>query len=360
MKIIVTAGGQGTKLWPYSRADKPKQFQSILGDKSLFTETIDTLLEAYAPEDIFISTKQHFIKYVSDQAPRIPLRNYIVEPNVAKDRGPGEGLAYLKLFMLHPDEPFFLVQADCIREPKDKFLQMIADAGRIVERDRKLITGGIKATEPDMGSDYLKLGAPLHGDVDQDVYSIDQFIFRGTDYAATKKLVESFSVVVHSNHYCWYPELMLDAYKTYRPDWHEALMKIKDVIGQPGEDAEIERIYESMEKGPTEEVTKHIFKDSQVILLPFRWADIGTWGSVYEFFSSEPGEVYRDGRVISVDAADSLVKVSNPDKLVAIAGIENLVVVDTDDVLMIIPKNKIEKIKDLQKIIAEQEPGRYL
>jgi len=362
MKIIVVAGGQGTKLWPYSRSHKPKQFQAVLGDKSLFTENVDILLEQYAPEDIFISTKQQFIKYVSDQAPRIPLRNYIIEPNIAKDRGPGEGLAFLRLSLLHPDEPFFVIQSDCIRQPKEAFLKMMLDAETMVKRDRKLITGGIKATEPDMGSDYLKLGKPLHADIDQDVYAVDTLIFRGSNYAETKKLVESFSVVVHCNHSCWFPELMLDAYKQYRPDWHEALMRIKDAIGKPGEDAEIERLYAGMEKGATEDVTKHIFNngEGQVILVPFRWSDIGTWGSVYEFFSGEPGEVYADGRVVSVDASDTLVKVSNPDKLVAIAGIDNLVVVDTDDVLMIIPKTKIDKLKDLQKAIGAQEGGRYL
>src|SRR5262245_5692179 len=107
MKIIVTAGGQGTKLWPYSRETKPKQFQPVLGDKSLLTDSIETLLTQFAAEDIFISTKQKFIKYVSEQAPQIPLRNYIIEPNILKDRGPAEGLAALRLSVLHPDEPFF-------------------------------------------------------------------------------------------------------------------------------------------------------------------------------------------------------------------------------------------------------------
>src|SRR5215471_2205016 len=108
MKIIVTAGGQGTKLWPYSRESKPKQFQPVIGDKSLYTDTIESLLKKFAPEDIFVSTKR---KYISDQSPQIPLKNYIIEPDIAKDRGPGEGLAFLRLSVLHPDEPFFLVQA---------------------------------------------------------------------------------------------------------------------------------------------------------------------------------------------------------------------------------------------------------
>ncbi len=124
MKIIVTAGGQGTKMWPYSRQDKPKQFQPIIGGVSSYEQTINSLLKKFTPEDIYISTKRRFIKYVSEQSPQIPLKNYIVEPDIAKDRGPGEGLAFVRLSLNHPDEPFFIVQADCLREPEDKFLQM--------------------------------------------------------------------------------------------------------------------------------------------------------------------------------------------------------------------------------------------
>src|SRR6185437_10216237 len=172
MKIIVTAGGQGTKLWPYSREAKPKQFQAVVGDKSPFTYNIETLLQKFAPEDIFISTKRKFIKYVSEQSPQIPLRNYIIEPDVAKDRGPGEGLAFLKLSVLHPDEPFFVVQADCVRKPEKAFLQMIEDAGKMVERDKKYITGGLKATEPNMGVDYLQLGSKVNAS-GQEMYEVD-------------------------------------------------------------------------------------------------------------------------------------------------------------------------------------------
>lgn len=359
MKIIVTTGGQGTKLWPYSRETQPKQFQPILGDKSLFTYTIETLLRSFAAEDIFISTKRKFIKYISDQAPQIPLRNYIIEPDIAKDRGPGEGLAFLRLSVQHPGEPFFIVQVDCVRKPEDAFLGMIERAGKIVAKDKKYLTGGIKATEPNMGVDYLKLGDRTHSDSGLEVYKVDEFVERKASFAETKELIESFHIVTHCNHSCWYPELMLDAYKEYRPDWHDALMRMRDTFDKPGEDAEIEKIYATMEKGATEEVTKHVMKDGHIVLLDFKWTDIGTWGSVYDFFSGDESN-YKDGRVVTVDSSGLLVKTNNPNKLVAIAGVEDLIVVDTDDVLLVIPKNKIEKIKDIQKALAEDENKRYL
>jgi mannose-1-phosphate guanylyltransferase len=152
---------------------------------------------------------------------------------------------------------------------------------------------------------------------------------------------------------------MLDAYKKYRPDWYKSLMEMKQVIGKAGEDSEIERIYSEMEAGATEEVTKHVMKEGRIVLTKFKWIDFGTWGSYYDFFSD--GEsIYSDGTVASVDATGSIVKTSNKNKLVALAGVDNLVVVDTDDVLLIIPKDKIENIKDIQKQLGKDDGKAYL
>lgn len=359
MKIIVTAGGQGTKMWPYSRQDKPKQFQPIIGEYSSYEQTINILLEKFSAEDIYISTKRKFIKYVSEQSPQIPLRNYIVEPDIAKDRGPGEGLAFLRLSLDHPDEPFFVVQADCIREPKEKFLAMIEDAEKLVTKHKKMVTGGIKALAPAMGVDYLKLGASVPEC--KDGYNIDEFLFRRKTLKETRDLVGNFRTVVHCNHTCWYPNQMLEAYKQYRPDWHKALMEIKEVIGKPGENEAIEKIYTTMEKGPTEDVTTHVMNsgEAMVILLPYKWTDVGTWGSVYDFFA-DGKENYEDGNVITVDTSGSIIKSSRPDKLVAVAGLKDVVVIDTDDALLVIPKDHIDKIKDIQEVLTERNETEYL
>jgi mannose-1-phosphate guanylyltransferase len=359
LKIIVTAGGQGTKLWPYSRQDKPKQFQPIIGDVSSYQNTIETLLKEFTAEDIYISTKRKFIKYVSEQSPQIPLKNYIVEPDAAKDRGPGEGLAFVRLSLSHPDEPFFIVQADCLREPAEKFLAMMRQAEKLVITHKKMVTGGIKATEPNMGVDYLQLDGQIENT--REAYNIEKFLFRRSSLRETRQLVENFHVVAHCNHMCWYPDQILEAYKQYRPDWYAALMKIKDAMDKPGENEAIEKIYADMEKGPTEDVTTHVMNNGQalVILLPFKWTDVGTWGSVYEFF--EDGvENYKDGNVIAVNTHGSLIKTSNPNKLIAVAGLRDVVVVDTDDALLVVSKDEIDKIKDVQKLLEERSETEYL
>ncbi|MDQ3064777.1 MAG: sugar phosphate nucleotidyltransferase, partial [bacterium] len=212
MKILITCGGQGTKLWPYSRQNQPKQFQPIIGEKSSYQLCVETLLSAYTAEDIYISTKHKFIKYISEQSPQIPLRNYIVEPDIALDRGPGEGLAFLRLSMLFPDEPVFYVQGDMIREPAEKFIEMIKAAEKIVLETGRYITGGVKATEPNMGADYLEVGESIPNDT-VEAYRLTKFHYRKKTVRETKELVENFRVVAHWNHLCWYPSKIIDAYQ---------------------------------------------------------------------------------------------------------------------------------------------------
>jgi mannose-1-phosphate guanylyltransferase len=190
---------------------------------------------------------------------------------------------------------------------------------------------------------------------------IDKFLFRRNNLRETRKLVQNFHVVAHCNHMCWYPEQILDAYKQYRPDWYEVLMKIRDAMDKPGETDAIERLYSQMEKGPTEEVTNHVMNSGKamVILLPYHWTDVGTWGSVYDFFEDGSAN-YQDGNVISVGTSGSLIKTSSKNKLIAVAGVKNMIIVDTKDALLVIPKDQIDKIKDIQKILEERSETEYL
>ena len=360
MKILVTCGGQGTKLWPYSRQDQPKQFQPIIGNKSSYQEAIETLLTAYPAEDIFISTKHKFIKYISEQSPQIPLKNYIVEPDIALDRGPGEGLAFLRLSMLFPDEPVFYVQADMVREPGEKFIEMIQAAEKIVTETGKYITGGVKATEANMGADYLELGGQIQ-DGNVEAYVINKFHYRKSTVRETRELVENFRVVTHWNHLCWYPSKIIEAYRQYRPDWYDKLMQIKEVMDKPGEQDAIRSIYESMEKGPTEDVTRHLMDTGEavVLLLPFRNTDVGTWESVREFSEDDDGNHF-DANVVAIDTTGTLVKTRSTNKLIAVAGLKDLVIVDSDDALLVIPKDDIDKIKEIQAHLINTDNASYL
>jgi mannose-1-phosphate guanylyltransferase len=358
MKFILFAGGQGTKLWPLSRESKPKQFQPVVGDKTLFRQNVEPLLKEYSTKDIFVSTKRKYVKYVVEDAPEIPLENIIIEPDMAKNTGPATGFAVVWVSMKYPNEPFMIVQADCLRKPDAKFIKMIKVASKLVKKEKRLVTGGQKALYPDMGIDYLMLGEPVKNKYGVDIFRVKKFIPRMDTYEETEKLISSFRIATHSNHYCWYPDLLLNAYKKYNPGWYKGLMKIKKSLEGKKTSTEIDRIYASFKAGPVEDVTSHIFNKSYIIINPFQWVDMGTWGVIYEYLASSE-QVYTDGNVLTIDTRNSFIK-GNKDRLVATIGVDNLLVVDTDDALLICPKSRAQEVKRIIDKLRTSGKHKYL
>ena len=358
MKLIITAGGQGTKIWPMSRESLPKQFQKLIGETTLIQYQVNTLLKNYSPNDIFISTKEMYIDLVTDQVPQIPTENIIIEPNFKKNRGPGEGYAVLKLWDKHPDEPFMLIQSDCIRSPEEKFLEMIESAEKLVRRDKKFISGGQKAETPDMGSDYLKLGEKIETGNEMEIFSVDEFVFRLGDYEKTKELISNNNVSTHCNHTCWFPELFLNSYNVYKPEWYSSLMQIRESFGKANEKEITNRIYSEMDEGPTEDVTKYIFPQGYIILVPFQWTDVGTWGAVYDYFKRDGG-IYNDANLVSIDSVNCLVK-GDKKKLISIIGLEDIVIVDTPDALLVCKKDRSGDIKLVLDELRKENKTEFL
>ncbi len=354
MNILVSAGGQGTKIWPFSRKSSPKQFQKIIGEDSSFSHNIKMLLTKYKPENIFISTKKMYKEIVSEQARSIPTKNIILEPDSAQGRGPGEGFAFLYLSIHAPNEPFSILQSDCIYITPENYLNMLEDLDNLVKKENKFISGGQVPAFPVLGVDYLELGESVNNH--SNIFKVKNFLGRKEDYKETEKLISENKVVIHMNINTWYPELMLEAYKKYKLAWYDSLMKIKEVI----DDAQaVEEIFNKMEKGSTEEVTQNIFKDGYIVIPSFKWIDLGTWDSIYRHFSQE-GDLYTEGNVVALDSSGSLIKSLNPKKLIAVLGLKNMVVVDTDDILFISPRDKVNNIKKVQEKLKNSGLEEYL
>jgi mannose-1-phosphate guanylyltransferase len=363
MKFIVMAGGLGTKLWPISRDKKPKQFQPMFNSKTLLQLNIESLLTKYKPEDIFIATNKEYLQMIKEQNPQVPDSNYIIEPSFKRDTGPATGYALLKVSMLFPNEPInFYVQPVVIREPVEKYVQMLEGIEDLIKKDRKLISGGQKPSYPDMGSDYFKLDKKVESKNDLEVYDVEQFVDRLGDYEKTKELLENNVISTHCNHYSWLPELALDAFRKYTPEWYSALMEIKASIGTPDEEEVTNRVYESMKPGRFEEVSRNVFnnKEGQIVILPFKWTHISTWNDMYEYSEKDNNSNLVEGNVINIDTKGTVIKSTNKKKLIATIGLEDMVIVDTDDALLICPRNKAGEIKKILEEIKSRKEEEFL
>jgi len=359
MKILIAAGGKGTKLWPLSTRENPKQFQKIIVDKTLFARNVEMLLKKYKPEDIYVSTKHMYKNVVRQQAPEIPEENLIIEPDTFRGRGPAEGFAFLKMFLVHPDEVFTLLQADCLYVPEETYLETIELMESFVLRDKKLISGGLVPEHPMIGVDHLALGEVVEEKDGAKIFSVKKFLGRRQTLEETQDMIEKEKAVVHVNINTWTPKLMLEAYKEIRPDWYEKLMEIKEILGTENEADKIAEIFNTMDVGSTEEVTKHVFEKGYIVEFPFKWVDIGSWDSVYQH-QAKGGETYTEGNVVALDSSGTLVKGTNTDKLIAVLGLEDMVVVDTDDVLFIAPRDKVGQTKDIHDELKEKGLEKFL
>ncbi|MBI2414775.1 hypothetical protein HYV31_02985 [candidate division WWE3 bacterium] len=356
MKFVIVAGGQGTKLWPLSTESAPKHFQEVIFGKSSFAWNVETLLSAYPAEDIFINTKRMYLPLAIQQAPQIPLKNFIIEPDIKMGRGPSDGLVFAYMSAKFPDEPMITIQADNFRKPEEDYLKMLAEMDTLIRRDKRFITGGKKASYPTLGVDYLQLGEKVSIEGSLEFYKVNRFVYRSDSYKETKRLAENYHVVIHVNHFAWYPDMFLAEYRKYKPNWYNSLMQIKEVLD---DEAKVTEIYSAMEKGATEEVLSHTMEESYAVLVPFEWIDFGAWNSVYELIS-ENDEVVKSENVIALDSSKSLVKCTDPNKLIALYGVENLAIVDTGKCLLIMPLDKSEKIKDIIEEVKNQNFGTYL
>jgi len=355
MRPVIICGGVGTKMWPMSRVDHPKHFLKLFDGKSLFQINYEALREKFRPQEIYIQTTVDQMDLVSQQAPDIPKDNCFVEPEL-RNTGPAAGYMALMLEQKDPDEPFFLVQADVLRTPTNKFLEMIEETEKLVKKEGKMVTGGFRPDFGVMGVDYLVCGPKLVDTAGVDFYKIQKFLWRSTKEEADKYIQEK-SILVHANHYSWTPKALLEAYKTHAPNWYESLQKIKTCIGERN-GAGVREVYSEMEKGPTEDVTQHIFEEGYVALLPFDWVDFGTWESFFKY-RAENKQYMPGDNVLEMESNGCYVQKADKN-FVALVGVDDLFVVDTDDALLVCKKDMSGKVGDIVKYLKEKGKKEYL
>lgn len=361
MKFIITAGGQGTKLWPLSKEKAPKQFSNIIGGKSLFQRNLDDLLTVYTPDDIYVSTSEVYAPYVEEQAPIIPKSHFIFEPHIRRDTGPASCYAMIHMLRDFPDEVVgFYVQPVVIREPREEYIRMLKEMEILVKRHGQLMTGGMKPTHPEVGSDYISLGSQLSDTGTLKVYVKNKYVERPSTFEEAQQIFDTMDLVIHCNHYAWTPQRFFDSLKKHRPDWYEVSMEIYDLVEAKKPYDKIRDAFAKYEPGKVEHFTKKVYENEgvQVVILPFRWTHITTWNDVYEYLKRS-GNPTHQGKTVHIDSSDNIV-INKTDSIISLLGVNGFVVIKTDDVTLICPKEKSGLIQDLLREIENQDYSHVL
>ncbi|MFA6603113.1 MAG: sugar phosphate nucleotidyltransferase [Candidatus Shapirobacteria bacterium] len=340
MKPVLICGGVGTKMWPESKPTSPKHFLTLIDGKSLFQLNWEALRLKFKPEEIYLQTNSEQAIIAKEQVPEVVDQNIFIEPEM-RNQGPATCLAAANLYKIDPDEPFILVQADVLREPADKFIEMIEVCDGLIKKEGRLITGGNKPEYAIMGIDYLIKGEEVGREGSVGVFKVDQFMWRSSK-EAVESLVADGRALTHANHYAWTPRKLMELLQARKPEWYGPLMAYID-------GADLTEQYALMPKGPMEDVTQEIFAEALVVELPFKWIDFGTWESVAKYLT-EKGQYQSPEGLVEIESSNNFVRVPE-NKKVAIIGVSDLVVIDTSESLLICPKSESGRVGEVVKIM---------
>jgi len=349
MKPVLMCGGVGTKMWPLSRVSHPKHFLPIINGKSLFRINYEIIRKKFVPEDIYVQTNKEQAILAKKEAPDIPVKNYFIEPEL-RNHGPATLFMAAKLSTLNPQEPFFLVQTDVIREPANKFIEMIEACDYMIKKEKKLITGGFRPEFAVMGVDYLITKGKPQKVRNMNVFKMEKWLGRDNREAVEEYLTQK-SIFLHANHYSWTPALLLESAERLTPDWSEAIAAMIKSFGTTKEKAMVKREYHQMSSDPIERITRQELGNGYLVELPFKWLDFGTWESLANFSNIKDK---RHGERILIDSKDAYINVPGK-KLVAVIGIDNILVVDSGDALLVCPRKQSGRVGEVVEKLRAAE-----
>ncbi len=348
MFALILAGGAGTRLWPRSRTNTPKQLLALSGEQTMMQTTVNRVLPILPYEHIFVATNREYGPLINQQLPSIPRQNIVEEPS-GKNTAPCIGLAAMHMRKLDPNAVMASLHADHYIADEEGFRQALL-AAEEVAREGYLVTLGITPDKPETGYGYVQRGAAMGQYNDHAVYEVAQFLEK-PDLPTAEKFVASGEYYWNSGIFIWQLSTLLDAFSRHMPEFSQQL----DQMGQALDAGEmIDLIWqginpESIDVGLMERAEK-----VAVVPVDIGWNDVGSWVAIHEINQTDENDnVVLKTEHIGLDTTGSLIQGNA--RLIATIGLEDVVIVDTDDALLVCAKDKVQDIKKIVDWLKENE-----
>ncbi|MDP3048819.1 MAG: mannose-1-phosphate guanylyltransferase/mannose-6-phosphate isomerase [Thermodesulfovibrionales bacterium] len=373
MKALILAGGSGTRLWPLSRKNFPKQFLKLNGDKSLLQQTAERLLQAVKPEDIIVITNNDYRFHVQSDLNSLPITHHsslithiILEPS-SRNTAPAIalGIKYcMEKLGCNADEVIFISPSDHIIRPLDKFIGYLKQSEEIA-REGHIVTFGIKPDRPETGYGYIKAGKGIgegkeEGDcprftdavVESGLSPNQKMNFFKVERFAEKPDIETAKRYLDEGNYYWNSGMfafsigaMIEEFKRHAPEISEISgLNFDEMLSHFKHMPDISIDYAVMEKS------------DKVVMLPLDlyWNDIGSWDSLYDVLDKDENGNAQKGDVLAFDTKSTLI-IGNK-RLISTIGLEDCLVIETDDAVLISKRGEAQKVKDI--VTSLKKAGR--
>ena len=355
MYHVILAGGSGSRFWPKSRENTPKQLLKILGEETMIRLTYNRLREIAEADKIFVVASDNLSKLIHSDIPEIPKENFIIEPS-GKNTAPAIGLAALHIFKRDSNAIMGVYPADHLIIGDSKFKNIIMNAQKMVEQKSCLITIGINPTYPATGYGYIQYDPNKKMEI-KGVYKVKTFAEKPEKETA-EKFIGSGEFLWNAGMFIWKAEIILLEIKTFMCELHDSLDSIYDALGSTQYETVLDREWELVQSESIDYGILEKAKNVYTIKADFQWNDLGSWYSLFNVLTKNNETNYHDGDVISVQSENNLI--ISPGRLTAVVGVKDMAIINLDDATLIVPHDKSEAVKDVVKMLKSMNKSEYL
>ena len=340
---LIMAGGQGTRFWPLSTEDKPKQFLNLIGNETMIQMTVNRMRPIIPIERIFVCTGKRYVDLVKEQVPELPERNIIIEPE-ARNTAPCIALSSMIVERYYKNATMIVLPSDHLISDEDKFRRIIREGNDYLnDNENAILTLGMKPNRAETGYGYIKLGEKVNSAISK----VDRFVEKPNRELAEEYL-ELGNYLWNGGMFIWKINNIINKIKEYIPNTYEALHSIREVPEDKLQDIIDERYSRTDQISIDYAVLE---KSNEIYVLPSEigWDDIGSWKEVERYRKKDNSGNISSNNTIKIESEDNMI-INNHKKVVMI-GVKDILAIELEDRIFVINKNYIDNLREYKNLV---------
>ena len=352
---VILAGGGGTRLWPLSRQRLPKHLLALCSDRTLLAQTYERIEPLVSADHVLVITVAEHAAAARAQLQGLPAGNVVAEP-LGRGTGPAVGLMAMLIHKRDPDALMISLHADHAIEDEEGFHSVLLAAVEAAKAGH-LVTLGITPSSPQTGYGYIQRGERIAQMAGHDLYSVSRFTEK-PDRQTAAAFVQTGHYYWNSGIFVWRPSALLAEIRRQRPRLYAQLQALEPALDTAFQNAEIERVWREVESVSVDVGVMEGAADVAMLPANIGWSDVGSWSSVASQAQADGDGNVLLGEHLALDCNDTYIYSSG--RLVAALGLEGMVVIETEDAVLVCPKERAQEVRTVVTTLKRQGRERYL